>query len=43
LSLDPEVEPLAVLDAARAAGEVRDFGLELPSLTELFMDAVERP
>jgi len=43
LSLGPEVEPLAVLDAARAAGEVRDFGLELPSLTELFMDAVERP
>lgn len=43
LSLAPEVEPLAVLDAARRAGEVRDFGLELPSLTELFMDAVERP
>jgi ABC-2 type transport system ATP-binding protein len=43
LSLAPEVDPLAVLDAARRAGEVRDFGLELPSLTELFMDAVERP
>lgn len=43
LSLAPEVEPLAVLDAARAAGTVRDFGLELPSLTELFLDAVGRP
>ena len=43
LSLGPDVEPLAVLDAARAAGAVRDFGLELPSLTELFLDAVGRP
>ena len=42
LSLEPGVEPLAVLDAARAAGSVRDFALELPRLTELFLDAVDR-
>lgn len=40
LGLGPEVEPLAVLDAARAAGMVRDFALELPPLSELFLDAV---
>ncbi len=43
LALEPDVEPLAVLDAARAAGRVRDFALERPRLTELFLDAVERP
>jgi len=26
-----------VLDAARAAGRVDDFGLELPSLSQLFL------
>jgi len=41
LALDPGVEPLAVLDAARAAGRVRDFALELPSLTELFLESVD--
>jgi hypothetical protein len=30
-----------VLDAARAAGPVRDFGLEQPSLSELFLEVVE--
>ena len=37
--LPPDVDPLAVLDIARAAGRVVDFGLELPSLSELFLHA----
>ena len=37
--LPPGVDPLAVLDIARAAGRVVDFGLELPSLSELFLHA----
>ena len=41
LALDPGVDPLALLDTARAAGPVRDFGLEQPSLAELFLDAVD--
>jgi ABC-2 type transport system ATP-binding protein len=41
LALDGGTDPLAVLDRARAAGPVTDFGLEMPSLTELFMDAVD--
>ncbi len=41
LALDGGTDPLAVLDRARAAGAVTDFGLEMPSLTELFMDAVD--
>ncbi len=40
LALDPGVDPLAVLDAARSAGRVRDFALEQPSLAELFLEAV---
>ena len=40
LELPPSVDPLAVLDAARAAGPVSDFGLDLPTLSELFLDAV---
>ena len=32
--------PTTVLDAARAAGTVTDFGLERPTLTELFREAV---
>lgn len=32
--------PLELLDGARSAGEVVDFGLEQPSLAELFHDAV---
>jgi ABC-2 type transport system ATP-binding protein len=41
LALAPEADPLEVLDAARAAGPVRDFGLEQPSLSELFLEVVE--
>ncbi len=38
--LAPHVDALAVLDAARAAGTVTDFGLEEPSLSQLFLRAV---
>ena len=37
--LGADVDPLAVLDAARAAGPVHDFGLDLPTLSELFLTA----
>jgi ABC-2 type transport system ATP-binding protein len=30
-----------VLDAARAAGRVDDFGLDLPTLSQLFLAAVD--
>ena len=40
LALAPGVDPLELLDTARAAGRVRDFGLEQPTLAELFLDAV---
>lgn len=40
LALDPDADPLQVLDAARAAGTVRDFSLELPSLSDLFLETV---
>ncbi|MFN8188519.1 MAG: ATP-binding cassette domain-containing protein [Gaiellales bacterium] len=40
LLLPASADPLAVLDAARATGTVRDFALELPSLDDLFRDAV---
>ena len=40
LALDPEVDPLSVLDAARSAGRVRDFALEQPTLAQLFLEAV---
>ncbi len=40
LDLAPHVDPLAVLDAARAAGPVTDFGLDLPTLSQLFLAAV---
>ncbi|WP_404389992.1 ABC transporter ATP-binding protein [Humibacillus xanthopallidus] len=39
LDLPTGVEPLEVLDAARAAGPVIDFGLELPTLSQLFLAA----
>jgi ABC-2 type transport system ATP-binding protein len=42
LALDPDVDPLAVLDTARSAGRVRDFALEQPTLAELFLEAVGR-
>jgi ABC-2 type transport system ATP-binding protein len=40
LALAPGVDPLELLDTARAVGRVRDFGLEQPTLAELFLDAV---
>jgi ABC-2 type transport system ATP-binding protein len=40
LDLPAGTDPLAVLDAARASGQVSDFGLELPTLSQLFMAAV---
>jgi ABC-2 type transport system ATP-binding protein len=40
LAVPRSVDPLAVLDAARSAGRVRDFGLELPTLSEVFLAAV---
>jgi ABC-2 type transport system ATP-binding protein len=42
LDLAEGVDPLAVLDAARAAGPVLDFGLDLPTLSELFLTVAER-
>jgi ABC-2 type transport system ATP-binding protein len=39
LALPPGIEALDVLDAARAAGDVVDFGLDLPTLSELFFEA----
>ena len=41
LRLGPGIDPLAVLDAARAVGSVLDFGLEQPSLSQLFLRAVD--
>jgi ABC-2 type transport system ATP-binding protein len=41
LEVPPSVDPLEVLDAARAVGEVTDFGLDLPTLSQLFLAAVE--
>ncbi len=35
-------DPLAVLDAARASGRVTDFGLDLPTLSQLFLTAANR-
>lgn len=42
IALDPTVEPLTVLDRARAAGRVTDFGLDLPTLSQLFLEAAGR-
>ena len=36
------VDPLDLLDAARSAGRVVDFGLELPTLSQLFLAAADR-
>jgi len=41
LEIPPGIEPLEVLDAARAAGPVVDFGLELPTLSQLFLAAAD--
>jgi ABC-2 type transport system ATP-binding protein len=42
LALPPGIDPLEVLDAARAAGRVVDFGLDLPTLSQLFLSAADR-
>ena len=42
LALAPGADPLALLDRVRAAVTVRDFGLEQPTLAELFLEAVGR-
>ena len=39
LGIPPGTDPLDVLDAARAASRVTDFGLDLPTLSELFLEA----
>ncbi|MEO7556668.1 MAG: ATP-binding cassette domain-containing protein [Acidimicrobiales bacterium] len=39
LRLEPGADPGAVLDAVRAHATVRDFGVEAPSLAELFLAA----
>jgi ABC-2 type transport system ATP-binding protein len=39
LRLAPHADPGAVLDAIRAHARVEDFGVEAPSLSELFLDA----
>jgi ABC-2 type transport system ATP-binding protein len=40
LTVPRDVDPLALLDAARSSGRVLDFGLELPTLSELFLAGV---
>ena len=42
LAVPPGIEPLELLDAARAAGRVVDFGLDLPTLSQLFLAAADR-
>ena len=42
LTIPAGIEPLDVLDAARAAGRVVDFGLDLPTLSQLFLAAADR-
>jgi ABC-2 type transport system ATP-binding protein len=42
LAIPPGLDPLVVLDAARRAGPVHDFGLDLPTLSQLFLHAVAR-
>lgn len=39
LDVPADTDPLAVLDAARSAGRVSDFGLDLPTLSQLFLAA----
>ncbi len=43
LAVPAGVDPLELLDAARAAGRVVDFGLDLPTLSQLFLAAADRP
>jgi len=39
LDVPDHIDPLEVLDAARATGRVVDFGLDLPTLSQLFLAA----
>jgi ABC-2 type transport system ATP-binding protein len=39
IAVPPGLDPLVLLDAARASGTVLDFGLDLPSLSQLFLTA----
>ena len=41
LEIPEGTDPLDVLDAARAAGRVVDFGLDLPTLSQLFLAAAD--
>ncbi len=41
LTLPLGTDPLVVLDAARTAGRVVDFGLDLPTLSQLFLNAAD--
>src|SRR5665647_3380614 len=43
LEVPDGIDPLDVLDAARAGGRVDDFGLDLPTLSQLFLAAADRP
>ena len=43
LELPSGMDPLTVLDRARAAGRVTDFGLDLPTLSQLFLEATHEP
>ena len=40
IELPAGLDALQVLDAARAVGTVTDFGLDLPTLSQVFLDAV---
>jgi ABC-2 type transport system ATP-binding protein len=42
LEVPHAIDPLDVLDGARAVGKVVDFGLELPTLSQLFLAAADR-
>lgn len=42
IGLGPGEDPLAVLDVVRARTAVHDFALALPSLSDLFLEAVRR-
>ncbi len=43
LEVPDGIDPLDLLDAARAGGRVDDFGLDLPTLSQLFLAAADRP
>ena len=42
LEVPDGIDPLDILDAARSAGRVVDFGLDLPTLSQLFLAAADR-